>query len=298
MEKKNIFSINLIKRRKEIGLTQEQLAQRMDVSTQAVSKWENSGYPDAELLPKLSKVLGISLDQLFGIRTQKKDINIEQLISDEVHFTAPEKRSALIMRMMYTAMCAYDPNYDQARRLKEDFERETFAGIKSDREIAFARLNSDLRYFTFMEIPENGVNPYLGDTKNMVRLLNTLADEDAVRLICYMGSGYRNKMHSVRVMSERLSIPQDKLQRIVDRLDRLGLVWRISADIGDQPEILYGFSHSQPVTMILVLAQSVTNYQQFWDFSLDNYTHGSFRDETGYNSSPTPQVSWWEDEEI
>ncbi len=38
MEKKNIFRTNLVKRRKELGLTQEMLAQHMNVSPQAVSK--------------------------------------------------------------------------------------------------------------------------------------------------------------------------------------------------------------------------------------------------------------------
>ncbi|HOC33337.1 MAG TPA: helix-turn-helix transcriptional regulator, partial [Ruminococcus flavefaciens] len=38
MDKKNLFRKNLVKRRKELGLTQEQLAVRLNVSPQAVSK--------------------------------------------------------------------------------------------------------------------------------------------------------------------------------------------------------------------------------------------------------------------
>lgn len=38
MDKKNIFRMNLVKRRKALGLTQEQLASRLNVSPQAVSK--------------------------------------------------------------------------------------------------------------------------------------------------------------------------------------------------------------------------------------------------------------------
>ena len=45
------FHANLSRRRKELGLTQEQLAQRMNVSAQAVSKWEKSSFPDAAVLP-------------------------------------------------------------------------------------------------------------------------------------------------------------------------------------------------------------------------------------------------------
>lgn len=298
MDKNNSFRVNLVKRRKELGMTQEQLALRMNVSPQAVSKWENSSYPDGELLPQLAKVLNTSLDELFGTGTGTGVNDIEQSINDEFRNTPPEKRSELFMKMIYTAMCAYNPTTDKVGRLHKSFERETFAAIKTDHEIALARLNPDLRYFMFLENPENGVNSYFGDTKYMVRLLKTLADKDAIRIISYMGSGRRNRMHSVRIISKRLEIPVEKVQQVIDRLDRFGLVWRMAADIGDEPEILYGYTHSQPLTMILTLAKSVTNYLQFQDPMYDDFDRGSFRDETGHNSAEIPQVSWWEDDDL
>lgn len=57
--------------RKQKGLTQEQLASRLGVTSQAVSKWENElSCPDVALLPVISDVFGISMDELFG-RTPK-----------------------------------------------------------------------------------------------------------------------------------------------------------------------------------------------------------------------------------
>lgn len=53
--------------RLEHGMTQEYLASLMNVSPQAVSKWENDqSYPDISLLPLLSKTLGITVDELLG----------------------------------------------------------------------------------------------------------------------------------------------------------------------------------------------------------------------------------------
>ena len=69
----------MVKRRKELGLTQEQLAQKMNVSPQAVSKWENSSYPDSELLPELAKNLDVSLDYLFGLKKDEGKTNISRL---------------------------------------------------------------------------------------------------------------------------------------------------------------------------------------------------------------------------
>ncbi len=53
--------------RKRLGMTQEQLAVRMGVSAQAVSKWENNlSCPDISVLPDLAQVFGISVDELLG----------------------------------------------------------------------------------------------------------------------------------------------------------------------------------------------------------------------------------------
>lgn len=62
--------------RKENNLTQEALAEKLYVTKQAVSKWENDrGLPDIETYKDLSRLLGVSVDTLLGLEekeTQKK----------------------------------------------------------------------------------------------------------------------------------------------------------------------------------------------------------------------------------
>ena len=53
--------------RKEKGLSQEQLAEILNVSRQAITKWESEkGLPDIENLIVLSKTFGVSLDEMVG----------------------------------------------------------------------------------------------------------------------------------------------------------------------------------------------------------------------------------------
>ena len=53
--------------RREKNLKQDDLAQMLEVSPQAVSKWENDQtYPDISLLPKLAKILGVGVDELLS----------------------------------------------------------------------------------------------------------------------------------------------------------------------------------------------------------------------------------------
>lgn len=62
----------IAKYRKEKGLTQEALAEKLGVSSQAVSKWENdASCPDISLLPQLSNELGITTDELLTGKSEK-----------------------------------------------------------------------------------------------------------------------------------------------------------------------------------------------------------------------------------
>ena len=53
--------------RKYMGITQEELADRLNITAQAVSKWENNlSYPDITILPSLTKALNTTIERLFG----------------------------------------------------------------------------------------------------------------------------------------------------------------------------------------------------------------------------------------
>ena len=66
------FSENLKQIRREHHLSQEALAELLDVSRQAVSKWEQGqGYPEVEKLLLLSSKLNISLDALMSIEINR-----------------------------------------------------------------------------------------------------------------------------------------------------------------------------------------------------------------------------------
>ncbi|MBQ9482190.1 MAG: helix-turn-helix transcriptional regulator [Clostridia bacterium] len=61
--------------RKENKLTQEELAEKFNISAQAVSKWENdASAPDISVLPDLSRTLGVSVDELLGNKTEPSSL--------------------------------------------------------------------------------------------------------------------------------------------------------------------------------------------------------------------------------
>lgn len=65
------------KLRKEKGLTQNELADKLFVSYQAVSQWENENTnPDVSIIPSIADALDVSIDELFG---HKKEENINEI---------------------------------------------------------------------------------------------------------------------------------------------------------------------------------------------------------------------------
>lgn len=80
------FAETLKTLRKEKNLTQENLANFLGVSFQAVSKWErNESYPDITMLPSIASLFGVSVDKLLGIDLIERDKKIEQYINEYIN---------------------------------------------------------------------------------------------------------------------------------------------------------------------------------------------------------------------
>ena len=76
---------NIIKQlRHKSNLTQEQLAEKLGISAQSVSKWENAiAMPDIMMLPRISEIFGVSIDDLFDLTTEQRLNRIENRLDVE-----------------------------------------------------------------------------------------------------------------------------------------------------------------------------------------------------------------------
>ena len=93
-----LFHEKLIQRRKERGMTQEDLAACLSVSRQTVSKWENGEcMPDADKFIRLSDILEISLDELAG-----REVEVAPIVLPAPEVPQPKK---LFRWMAAAAVC-------------------------------------------------------------------------------------------------------------------------------------------------------------------------------------------------
>ena len=66
--------------RKEKNMTQNDLAEKMNVTDKAVSKWErNLSCPDVNSIPKLAEILGVSVNELLNAQTKKENNKVNDI---------------------------------------------------------------------------------------------------------------------------------------------------------------------------------------------------------------------------
>ena len=68
--------------RKEKGMTQNDLAEKMNVTDKAVSKWErNLSCPDVNSIPKLAEILGTTVEELLNAQSKKENSKISEIVN-------------------------------------------------------------------------------------------------------------------------------------------------------------------------------------------------------------------------
>lgn len=85
--------------RKKRGLTQEQLADAIGISFQAVSKWETSiTLPDVTMIPKIAGFFGVTTDSIFNFDLKEIESRVDEICNEAYQFreTDPEKGKEIL----------------------------------------------------------------------------------------------------------------------------------------------------------------------------------------------------------
>ncbi len=115
--------------RKEKKMTQEELAEYLHVSSQAVSKWETgASCPDIDTLPKLAICFGASLDNLLDFDQSKLDAAIEAILLESGRGGNDPARSEAILRK---ALEKYPNNDLLLTCILEDMEQQNHDGTRN-----------------------------------------------------------------------------------------------------------------------------------------------------------------------
>ena len=107
------LSENIKRYRKDLGLTQDELAEALGVTIGAVSKWENgNNVPDITTMMELANLFNISMDELLSYNKSSKNIDamvktIDELCDDHIFDEAVAEANSALIRYPHTFKIVY-----------------------------------------------------------------------------------------------------------------------------------------------------------------------------------------------
>ena len=262
------------KYRMEKQLTQEQLGQLLNVTTQAVSKWERGGTPDADMLPCLSEALGVSIDALFGREEQSVTMSLARQLcrmpSEKAFRYAYELCWAIEIGLIHDAdfldkVLSKFLDYSEIA----DDEYDYFSKIMLDSGMTTMRLSRDMHYFFIMEEPESGIRSQIADPETLRSVFSVFADKRMLRIIFYMYSR-NNTPLDTSLISKNTGIECKEVDRCMETLCKNRLATRTPIDTAGGEINTYLFRQESSVLPLLCFADEIAKKEdEVRDFFID-----------------------------
>lgn len=256
------------------GITQEQLGLLVGVTTQAVSKWERGGTPDAELLPKLSEVLSVSIDSLFGIG----DENLALTIARRIHSMTDEEAYpfafnicwAIERGMMHDVVMPETLTNEHIDLMTYDKNEEIYLSkIMRDEGMCIARASSGLNCFFMMKEPKKGIRKCLVDVEAIRKVFEVFADRNILDIIFYMYTRLNTPI-ATSLISKNTGLSIQKVDECMERLCNANLVVKSVIETANGEMYSYMFTNENAVIPLLLYADEITKtkiWEYLWSFS-------------------------------
>ncbi len=194
-----ILADKIIRERKKLGLSQEELAEKMNISRQSVSKWEsNQSLPEIDKILLMSSIFGVTTDYLLKDEIETYENSTNNGSSDERDDMENENNSAIVLEKGGKALTISSENTKENRRqfirtvTMEQANDFLLSRSKAAKNIAlgtFLCIMSVIPLFLVTAASENQLGSYSEDTAGALGLvLMFLILIPAVVLFVYTGS--------------------------------------------------------------------------------------------------------------
>ncbi len=267
MNIKNIGAV-ISELRKTKGITQDELAKYVGVSAQAVSKWENGGVPDTELLPKIADFFEITVDKLFG--RGDANINITSAIFEHIRKTKPDSEERFktifelcwdIERSIFNFGGNVDAEIINGGKIK-DYELmnkpddQQYSSILSDHGFTRMGIANRLQYFLF--VPEiKDKNKGLFDNINYIEFFKDLSDNDIFNAFLLLFKRDSKKAFTENLFIKELNVDLEKTKEIVNVLTKYHLIKRTQIELDDEIKDVYTFFPTPSFVSLLIFAKEI-----------------------------------------
>ena len=248
--------------RKEKGIKQEELANYVGVSTQAVSKWENGGVPDTELLPKIADFFSVSVDSLFG-RNITDYSDLRSALIKKICDTPRDERFKLVFNYCWDMERALMPSGHTIENGSiEDYEKEIGADAQHYSSImqneGFTRMGIANRsqYFLIVPEPKSTDDAYFKGI-DYPSFFRDISDDDFWNACVYLNKRDYKKAFTTTLFINKLEINDEKAEEILSKLKKYKMVYSTQIEMDDEIQTVYHFNPTPSFIALLIFAQEI-----------------------------------------
>ncbi|MBO5023557.1 MAG: helix-turn-helix transcriptional regulator [Clostridia bacterium] len=270
-----IIGTQIAAMRKEKGIKQEELANYVGVSTQAVSKWENGGVPDTELLPKIADFFSVSIDFLFGRNiTDYRDM--QSSLIEKVNGTPYEERFKQVFnycwdmeRALMDDVCLIE------RNSIEDYEKEIakneqhYSSIMTDYGFTRMGIANRLQYFLIVPETKDTEDAYFNGI-DYPKFFNDFSDTDVFNACVMLYKRESKKAFTPMLLVKNMGITLEKSNEILKLLLKYGLLYSTQIEMDDEIQTVYHFVPSPSFIALLIFAREVIDKPNVFAYNCQN----------------------------
>lgn len=242
-------------------ITQEELANVVGVSTQAVSKWENGGLPDIELLPSIANYFNVSTDFLFGLPSHEFD-NCEQLLAKYIA-SIPNKKDKYqeVLNMCWNMEKPLFGNHNVKEcPLDDTIARKDLnhSQIVQKEGVTMMRLAEDGSFFFIAPKPEAAFNFLLNTKQKQLKAFELLSKEDFYNALIFLNTR-DNKNFTTSLLMKEFELSLDRSQEIIEDLKSLNLLETTEIELDDEIRKTYSLRNNPAIIGLLSFVDMIVN---------------------------------------
>ena len=241
LKRRKIMGVEIIGKqiatmRKEKGIKQEELANYVGVSTQAVSKWENGGVPDTELLPKIADFFSVSVDSLFG-RNVTDHSSLRAALFKIVEETPKEEQFKAVFNYCWDLERALFIHRSRSKNgLPEDGSIEDYEET----------LDKDSQHYSSI-MTDNGFTR-MGIANRIQYVFDACV---------FLNKRESKKAFTERLLVNKLGIDEKKIAHIIAILEKYNLLYKTQIEMDDEVQTVYNFRPTPSFVALLIFAREM-----------------------------------------
>ena len=248
--------------RKEKGIKQEELASYVGVSTQAVSKWENGGVPDTELLPKIADFFSVSVDYLFG-RSMTDYRDLQSALIEKINDTSYGQKFKQVFNYCWDMERALmDNRHLIERNTIEDYEKEIdenaqhYSSIMTDHGFTRMGIANRLQYFLIVPEPKDTDAAFFNGI-DYPSFFKAFSDPDVFHACVLLNKREHKKAFTPMLLVKNMGITQEKSIEILKILSKYRLIYTTQIEMDDEIQTVYHFRPTPSFVALLIFAREV-----------------------------------------